>query len=340
MTVNARRDRRGRLIQTVITLLMLVLGVGFLVWLVLQSSACGDGICVGGEDLRTCPTDCAALAAIEPVSEPAEPAPERERAPEPVAVAPPPAAPKSPPSAPRPAPKPMKRPATEPPERPEGRCRDPRFLKVANDVVKECKTACRKEKNPVVALPWEAFVELFGKPDDPGVASHFSIFGCNAYAGRACRGFDSSIADPGECPSGARGASCRRYATPLQDELVAFLDRNRDARTVVLLGTASRVGNSAGVMSDRNARLAEDRALAVQEVINTYRRRHGLADMRVYAVVLDNAKHDYYRSPEFRRIIGAQLSKVGGRDRGFVPTTGNAVNRSVLVIAIKCSLDP
>ncbi|PIE17310.1 MAG: hypothetical protein CSA66_06085, partial [Proteobacteria bacterium] len=209
----------------------------------------------------------------------------------------------------------------------------------ATAVVKDCERACKKDDSPLVKLGWDEFEALFGRPDDPGVATHFSLFGCNVYAagGRACRGFDSDVADPAECPAG--NANCAAYAAPLKDELWGFLDAHADAHTILLFGTASRVGNRGGRMSDDNAELAERRALAVQEVVNQWRRKHGKRDTRVFAVVMDNARTDYWHSPVFRAVVKAQLAHVrAGVDRGFDAQAANAINRSVMVVAISCDL--
>ena len=224
-----------------------------------------------------------------------------------------------------------------------GRCAEPRFVEVARSVVANCERACKKDESPLVRLSAAELEALFARPDDAGVATHFALFGCNRYTpdGRSCRGFDSMAAEPATCPPG--NAECPRYASALQSELRAFLDRNRDAHTILLFGAASTTGNDAGAMSAANAKLAEERALAVGEVVHQWRRDVGgkAKDLRVFSVVLDNLKTDWWRSPDFRHILEAQVAKLGtpSTERGFEPLASDAANRSVLVVAIRCPLD-
>lgn len=340
-------NKTQRTVQAALLLALLGASGGLLYWAAAQSQACGDGVCMDGE-AASCPVDCATGVALAqaptpmPLQLPSEPVPvEVEAATEPPPPKPP--APKPPPPKPPPvAVQPPPKPPAPAPKPPPGRCADPRFAEVARDVVKECTAACKKDDNPIVDLSPEEFEAIFGQPDDAGVASHFALFGCNRYGagGRSCLGFDSDAATPGDCPAGARGDACRRYASVLEQELGAFLDQHRGANYLILMGTASRTGNDAGTMSEDNAALAERRALAVQRLVNEYRRRHGLRDMRVLAVVLDNTRLDYAAGGTFPAMIADQLAKLGARtvDRGFTPSTANAMNRSVLAVAIHCDL--
>ncbi|MFO0749788.1 MAG: protein kinase [Myxococcota bacterium] len=337
-----------RLRQLALLLLLLLLGVGGLGWVASLSEPCGDGLCAAGE---SCPRDCAHLVAAAPAALALGPGPRLDPAAPPPTPAPAPAPSPSPstststnsPPPTRSAPTPA--PAPAPPED-LGRCAEPSFKAMALSVVKSCERACKKDQSPLVALTEPELEGLFARPDDAGVATHFAVFGCNRYTadGQACRGFDSSVADPALCPPG--NDACVRYATALSRELRAFLDRNRDAHTVLLLGTASATGNDVGAMSDANAKLAEERALAVGEVVHGWRRDVGgkARDMRVYSVVLDNTRTDWWRSPAFRAVLEAQVEKLrklgtSAAERGFEPLAPDAANRSVMVVAIRCPLD-
>jgi len=239
--------------------------------------------------------------------------------------------------APAPAPVPAPAPTLAPPTAsgPQGRCAEPAFKALAERLVKDCERACKKDESPLVGLAPDAFEQLFGRPDDAGVATHFSLFGCNTWTSdrATCRGFDSAIADPAACPPSA--ATCPRDAGALHAELNAFLDAHRDAHTLLLFGTASRAGNTATAMSDDNARLAETRALAVAEVVHGWRRRVGARDMRVLSVALDNTRTDYWQSPAFRRVLEAQSGKLSAA-RSFSPLAADAANRAVMVVALTC----
>ncbi len=243
----------------------------------------------------------------------------------------------APPPAPDPTPTPTPDPAPEPTATPdEGRCAEPAFRTLAHALVKDCERACKKDESPLVDLPAETFEALFGREDDAGVATHFAFFGCNTWArpGETCRGFDSAIADPAHCPPGA--ATCENDAAALRAELRAFLDQNRDAHTVLLFGTASKTGNAPSRMSDDNARLAEDRAHAVAEVVHGWRRQTGARQMRVLSVALDNTRTDYWQSAAFRAVIAAQVGKLGPSARTFSPLAADAANRTVMLVALRC----
>lgn len=238
---------------------------------------------------------------------------------------------------PAPPPTPTPTPAPEPTATPdEGRCAEPAFRTLAHALVKDCERACKKDESPLVDLPAETFEALFGREDDAGVATHFAFFGCNTWArpGETCRGFDSAIADPAHCPPGA--ATCEHDAAALRAELRAFLDQNRDAHTVLLFGTASKTGNAPSRMSDDNARLAEDRAHAVAEVVHGWRRQTGARQMRVLSVALDNTRTDYWQSTAFRAVIAAQVGKLGPSARTFSPLAADAANRTVMLVALRC----
>ena len=321
--------------QLSLLLLLLLLGVGALGGIATLSEPCGDGLCTRGE---VCAIDCATLLADAPQALDLGARPGLE-APPVGAATPPPPPPTTPPPAPvTPPPAPVTPPAPD-----IGRCAEARFREVATSVVTHCAHACKKDTSPLVTLSKGEFEALFARPDDAGVASHFALFGCNRYTpdGRACRGFDSMQADPASCPAG--NASCARYASALTRELRAFLDRNADAHTVLLFGTASTTGNDAQAMSDANAKLAEERALAVGEVVHTWRRDVGgkARDLRVYSVVLDNTRTDWWQTPAFRAVLEAQVQKLAtpASERGFEPLAADAANRSVMVVAIRCPLD-
>jgi len=332
---------RGPTRQLLLVLLLLLVGAGTLGAIAKLSEPCGDGLCARGE---ACALDCAQAVADAPRPLAVAAAPRLEAvAPDP--APPPPATPPEPAAAPpvaAPAPDPAPEPA--PDLEPDlGRCAEPRFREVARSVVASCEHACKKDTSPLVALTPSELEALFARPDDAGVQTHFALFGCNRYTtdGRACRGFDAMSAEPSTCPAG--NADCARYAGALERELRAFLDRNRDAHTLLLFGTASTTGNHDGAMSEANAKLAEERALAVAEVVHTWRREVGgkARDLRLFPVVLDNTRADWWRSTAFRAALAGQTAKLGtpAAERGFDPLAPDAANRSVLVVAIRCPLD-
>jgi len=242
----------------------------------------------------------------------------------------------APPAAPAPAPPPL--PAPAPPALADsGRCADPGFRALATEIVKDCERACKKDESPLVDLSPGAFEALFGRPDDADVATHFSFFGCNRWSsdGTTCRGFDSAIADPTLCPR--TSPTCNRDATALQSELVAFLERHKDAHTILLFGTASKAGNQGNSMSAENARLAEDRATAVAELTHAWRRQHNKRELRVLSVALDNTRTDYWQSERLRDLVTAHSSaRSPSHTATFDAARPDAANRSVMVVAITC----
>lgn len=250
------------------------------------------------------------------------------------------------PSAPAPAAAPVIPPVIPPTPAPSApdRCDEPAFRATASAIVKDCERACKADASPLVGLSSSAIEALFGRPDDAGVATHFAFFGCSTWtssgARQVCRGFDSAVADPAQCPSPAPpGSTCRADATALNDELTRFLDAHAEAHTILLFGTASRTGNavsrSGERMSPENARLAEERARAVAEQVHAWRRKHQRRDLRVLSVALDNTRTDTWQSEAFRDIVVAQAKK-SGSGRSFDPAAADAANRAVMVIALKC----
>lgn len=275
------------------------------------------------------PTPTPAPTAATPAPTPT-PAPAPTPTPTPAASTPTP--PPSPTPTPTPSPTPAPSPAPEPADL-SGRCAEPAFRTLASAIVKDCERACKKDESPLVHLAPESFEALFGRPDDPGVATHFAFFGCNRYSadGTTCRGFDSAIADPDLCPRHAK--TCARDARSLQTSLTAFLDRHKDAHTILLFGTASRAGNDGPTMSAANARLAEDRAHATAELVHAWRRTHKRHDLRVMSVALDNTRTDYWQSERLRELV---LTHAQQRQTTFDASQPDAANRSVMVVAISC----
>lgn len=112
-----------------------------------------------------------------------------------------------------------------------------------------------------------------------------------------------------------------------------------------MLGTASRSGNTREsgkeVMSDGNQKLALKRAGALESLLARLRTEvaaaGGALDGKAYKVALDNARQ-FFDTPEFGALIQKQLNSLPKTERGFKPTTANAVNRSVMALAIKCDL--
>lgn len=215
----------------------------------------------------------------------------------------------------------------------QGRCAEPAFRSLARSIVRDCERACKKDESPLVALKPGDFEALFGRPDDPGVATHFAFFGCTRWSsdGSTCRGFDSAIADPDLCPPTSK--TCVRDATSLEGGLTAFLDQHKDAHTVLLFGTASKTGNDGSTMSPGNARLAETRAHAVAELVHAWRRQHQKRDLRVLSVALDNTRTDYWQSQSLRDLV---TSHSHTRSIPFDTSQPDAANRSVMVVAITC----
>ena len=247
---------------------------------------------------------------------------------------------------------------------PVGKCRDKAFRQMLARIVKDCEGACGVEaKNPVVGLDLDQFKTIFASKGDPGYGTFFALFGCNVWNAdnSDCKGYDSFYADPAKCPAdaafecatraadtcnpaGAQGR-CQKYAKVVQDEFKAFTTQWKDAKYFILLGTASKSGNTheAGkeVMSDGNQRLALKRAGALESDLAKLRSEMassgGHLDGKAYKVALDNTRQ-YFDTPEFGAMIQKQLEAMPKSDRGFKPTTANAVNRSVFALAIQCDL--
>ncbi len=268
---------------------------------------CGDGSCAPGESAATCPADC----------------------------------------------------------QPVGRCRDPSFRKIVAEVVKECVTGCSfGAANPVVKVSEAQFRTLFGHGNDTGIGVHFAVFGCNVWKpdGKDCWGYDAHYAEASQCPNDAgyecatrsegkicnsagAQAKCRRYAGAIESGVKTFLDRWSDAKYLLLLGTASRTGNTKlpggeEEMAQKNKELALTRAANVEGLIDRLRGEYEQAKKPIngksYKVALDNTKQ-FFDSPGFKTLVGAQM-KAGTADPGFKPTTDLAINRSVMLIAVQCDV--
>lgn len=247
---------------------------------------------------------------------------------------------------------------------PEGKCRDKAFRQMLARIVKDCEGACGVEaKNPVVGLDLAQFKEIFATKGDPGYGTYFALFGCNVWNSDStdCKGYDSFYADPAKCPvdSGFECATrasdpcnpaggqarCQRYSKAIGDEFKQFTARWKDAKYFILLGTASRSGNTreAGkeAMSEGNQKLALKRSGALESALAKLRTEVAAAgsalDGKAFKVALDNTRQ-FFDTPEFGAMIQKQLDSMPAVDRGFKPTTTNAVNRSVLTLAIKCDL--
>ncbi len=338
--------RARRALEAALLGLLLLSGALGLLALARLTETCGDGICSASETGR-CSLDCQPLAALAPTLElpdptpplPPQPAPTAAPAATPTPIAPLPSPTPIAPTAPTPL---IPTPAPPTPAPDLGRCAEPRFREVAASVVKNCEHACKKDQSPLVALAQGEFEALFARPDDAGVSTHFAVFGCNTYApgGDACLGFDSHAADPAACAPGNR--ACRAGAIALQTELNTFLDAHKDAHTILLFGTASTAGNTGTRMSPANAALAEERALAVSELVHAWRRSAGARDLKVFAVALDNTRTNYWQSAAFRKVLEGQMQKLAtpAAARGFDPLRADAANRAVMAVAIRCPLGP
>ncbi len=247
---------------------------------------------------------------------------------------------------------------------PQGKCRDKAFRQMLARIVKDCEGACGVDaKNPVVGLDLDQFKAIFAQAGDPGYGTYFAIFGCNVWNSdnTDCKGYDSMYADPDKCPAdaafecatrasdpcnpaGAQGR-CQTYAKAIQSEFKDFAVKWKDARYFILLGTASRSGNTREsgkeVMSDGNQKLALKRAGALESLLARLRTEvaaaGGALDGKAYKVALDNTRQ-FFDTPEFGALIQKQLNSLPKTERGFKPTTANAVNRSVMALAIKCDL--
>ncbi len=338
--------------------------------------SCGDGFCnPDGEDGANCPADCARPA---PPPVPAVPPPLADPTP---AAAEPSAVPVVPPAvggADRPAEPGPAAPGARcgdgtcqagesgkscPSDcQPPGRCRDEAFRKIVAQVVKSCADGCKFEsKNPVVGISEAQFRALFERAGDKGIGVQFSIFGCNIWKpdGKDCWGYDAHYAEPATCPPDANyacaskseggvcnpagaQAACKKYAGAIEDSVTSFVKQWRQARYLLLLGTASRTGNDgrgSGGMSQANKDLALIRAANVEGLIDRLRGDFEQVKEPVmfksYKVVLDNTKQ-FFDSAGFKKLVGAQMK--AGKDGGFKPTTDNAINRSVMMIAVGCDL--
>lgn len=341
-------------------LLLLVLLVLVVLWR-LREDGCGDGVCDLDETPQTCPTDCRcgdrvcsrnedcpADCSREPVTPPEESArrdvpstaPDVARATDP--AGPPPVADDSGvESAPS--------------------CRDADLRAILRRVVRDCGEACLRE-TPLVSLSEEQFTAMFGREDDRGFASFFALFGCNIYNRSLddCFGYDAYYTNPQDCPDepgeyeGVRlglrrgqnpNRQCRNYSQPIHDGLRRFIENHQDARYIVLIGTASRTGNRGGVMNPKNVALAKSRAENVRRLLLGWAKPPpagpGLkVPEQMPVVVLDNEKHRFDEaSGRIREIVAAQIAEESRYDRGFRPTQDNAINRSVMVLAIGCRLE-
>lgn len=334
---------------------------------------CGDGFCnPDGENIATCPADCTPARAptAAPVAPPMPAAPTASSA-EPAAAPVPEAAARAGESDP-----------AVPGARcgdgtcqagesgkscpsdcqPPGRCRDEAFRKIVAQVVKSCADGCKFEsKNPVVGISEAQFRALFERAGDKGIGVQFAIFGCNIWKpdGKDCWGYDAHYTEPATCPpdtnyacaskseggvcnpAGAQ-AACKKYAGAIEDGVTSFVKQWREARYMLLLGTASRTGNDdrgSGGMSQANKDLALVRAANVEGLIDRLRGELEQVKEPVlfksYKVVLDNTKQ-FFDSAGFKKLVGAQMR--AGKDGGFKPTTDNAINRSVMMIAVGCDL--
>lgn len=248
---------------------------------------------------------------------------------------------------------------------PPGQCRDPAFRKIVAEVVRQCAAGCSFEsKNPVVTISEGQFRALFAHASDDGIGVYFAVFGCNVWRKdrQDCWGYDAAYAEPGQCPpdanyecatrsdgpqctpTGAQGR-CKQYASAIEAGVRAFVTKWRTAPHLLLLGTASRSGNTrspdgAEVMHLKNRDLALLRSSNVEGLIDRMRAELEKADTpilaRTYKVVLDNTRQ-FFDSPGFVKLVGAQM-RAAPLDPGFKPTSDNAVNRSVMLIAVACDL--
>jgi hypothetical protein len=374
----ASGQRKG---AQLLALLLLLGAVVTVLWLLLRpGSTCGDGTCGSEETFATCASDCPAKCGNGSCEAPAENAAncpadckgkptcgdgKCESPAETLASCPADCAPKGCGNGTCDA---GETAATCPIDcQPVGRCRDPAFRKMLARIVKDCEGACGFEaKNPVVGLDEAQFEALFadaGKKD-PGYGTHFALFGCNVYNDDKsdCQGFDSFYAEASACPEdsayecatrasnkcNAAGAqdNCKKYAGALDTGFRQFIDQWQAARYFVLLGTASRSGNTrdaagAESMSDGNRTLALRRAGNAQTLLSKLRADYAgkgkHLDGKAFRVVLDNTKQ-FFDKPSFVQMVEAQLATQGKLERGFVPTGKGALNRSVMLLAIQCDL--
>jgi len=271
------------------------------------SPRCGDGRCEGAETGATCPSDC----------------------------------------------------------QPVGRCRDAAFRKIVAQVVKECAAGCTFDsKNPVVSVSEDQFRSLFAHGADTGIGVYFAIFGCNVWKRDRsdCWGYDAHYAEAAQCPpdpsyecatrsegavcdpAGAQ-ARCKCYAGAIEQSVREFLTRWHTAPHMLLLGTSSRTGNQrapsgAWEMAPKNRDLALSRAGNVEGLIDRLRGEFDTIKRPIvgksYKVVLDNTKQ-FFDSPGFQRLVASQM-RVDRTAACFRPTTANALNRSVMLIAVQCDL--
>ena len=233
-------------------------------------------------------------------------------------------------------------------DQPAGRCRDPKFRKLAATLVVTCApTSIYDTSPPVVRLTEEQFEALFAQNDDAGVATHFAIFGCTRYiSGRkGCIGYNSYYADPVEVDKDYDAGTlnrkerdnARQYSTVIKREFRKWFLHNSMVRYLVFLGNASPLGNRNEKMSPRSKVIALERARRVRALAEETR-TDAMAGMESFVVVLNNAVRDFIR-PRFRDMVMSRILAPGVEERGFTPTGNNAINRSVMAVAISCDLD-
>lgn len=251
-----------------------------------------------------------------------------------------------------------------------GRCADPSLIATLQTIVNDCVHACgvNSEKDPLFTLNQAQFNDLFATgEDDAGFATHFAIFGCNIYGSQDCRGYDAMYTHPDDpagcegsacdgCPSdemyewvnrpgvhhpmsdaaGAQ-ANCKEYAGSIARGFTAFIEKHKDADQYIFIGTASTTGNRGKTMNPKNRALAGQRAARLRDDLvkmqlaapKEFTGRGGS-----YVVVLDNTVHQF-SDPRFKRVLTKQVNKEGIK-RTFRWDSSNAVNRSVMVLAIRC----
>ena len=149
-----------------------------------------------------------------------------------------------------------------------------------------------------------------------------------------------------KCNAAGAEENCKKYAGALDTGFRQFIEQWQAARYFVLLGTASRSGNTrdaagAESMSDGNRTLALRRAGNAQTLLSKLRADYAgkgkHLDGKAFRVVLNNTKQ-FFDKPSFVQMVDAQLATQGKLERGFVPTGKGALNRSVMLLAIQCDL--
>ena len=257
-------------------------------------------------------------------------------------------------------------PPVQPPTMVTGRCADQALKATLQTIVNDCAGACGvgKEKDPLITLTQTQFNDLFASgDDDAGFASYFAIFGCNVYGPEDCHGYDAYYTNQKACPtedqyewvtreedtpngkrrvhpmSEANGAqaNCQAYATSIENGFNNFINKHLDADHYIFIGTASASGNAGGIMNPLNRRLAGQRAGNLRDEL--VKRQLATPDKFTgrgasYVVVLDNTKHRF-DDPRFKQVLTRQVNK-DPTPRTFQWDSSNAVNRSVMVLAIKC----